>query len=351
MNTFLTSHRQEFKTFVDNICAISSDRATSAIPPSYATPVTILSRLPMLNREGFPSLPFLIDQARELATLVSIWSDGKDVALLQAGSEELKRFDALCEGLCAQTRECLNMAEQAERPSGVLEVKWEEMIEQMGRRAMIKSPPGVADDQSEPVTPPASSDTEETPRVMARKSSSVENGSAASLPESYFDLSSRPQGGYPTLNPNSNPASARFHHQPQAATEDLTRSSSEAGFDPTPPGSSSGIWDPGTQPLGRRRLLPPANLSHTTSASNTEGKDEPMTAGGESEGEGRPSADSSLYSLEAMAGSAAERSPASVKDGRGRLGDVWGFRKRKGGGAGTGAGAGERGSSSRREGG
>ncbi|KAL9120857.1 MAG: hypothetical protein Q9187_002581, partial [Circinaria calcarea] len=310
MNAFLTSHRQEFKSFVDNICDISSDRATSAIPPSYATPITILSRLPPLNREGFPSLPYLIDQAREFAALVSIWSEGKDEAALEAGSDELKRFDALCEGLCAQTQECINVAEQAERPSGVLEVKWEEMIEQMGRKAMIKSPT-VAEDQSEPVTPRVFSDAEETPRgTTARKASSVRDGSDPGVQQSYFDPSARPQGAYP--------AHGRF--LPQAASDDLTRSSSEAGFDPTPPGSSSGIWDPGTQPLGRRRLLPPASVSHTVSAGNTEGRDDPMTTG-ESEEEGRPSADSSLYSLEAMAGSAPPRSPASVREGKGRMGD------------------------------
>ena len=77
MNAFLTSHRQEFKSFVDELCSISADHRTSTIPPSYATPITILGRLPGTSREGFPSLPYLIDQARECAGLVDVWLDAR----------------------------------------------------------------------------------------------------------------------------------------------------------------------------------------------------------------------------------------------------------------------------------
>src|ERR1700712_4703616 len=73
MNTFLTSHRAEFKTFLDVICSVPSSSLPVIIPPSYSTPLTILSRLPPTSREGFPSLPYLIDHAKSFASLVNLW--------------------------------------------------------------------------------------------------------------------------------------------------------------------------------------------------------------------------------------------------------------------------------------
>ena len=52
-------------------------------------------------------------------------------------SSVLHRFDALCDALRLHTRNCLNQAEQAERPSGSLALKWEELIEQMDCKARI----------------------------------------------------------------------------------------------------------------------------------------------------------------------------------------------------------------------
>ena len=143
MNAFLTSHRTEFKEFVDAICAISSDQAISTIPPSYATPITVLGRLPPTSREGFLSLPYLLDQAREFSALVAIWCENKAKPSTfnnhnpTKPSSVLHRFDALCDALRLHTRNCLDQAEQAERPSSTLALKWEELIEQMDRKARI----------------------------------------------------------------------------------------------------------------------------------------------------------------------------------------------------------------------
>ncbi|KAL8950492.1 MAG: hypothetical protein Q9222_003481 [Ikaeria aurantiellina] len=140
LNGFLNTHRQGFKTFVDSICAVSPGQATSPIPASYATPITILGRLPGTSREGFPSLPFLIDQAKECATLVDLWLDRPinfDAPL--STSEELRAFSDLCTSLREKTKHCLDRAEQAERPNGVLEPRWEELVEQMGRKARIRT--------------------------------------------------------------------------------------------------------------------------------------------------------------------------------------------------------------------
>ncbi|OAX82280.1 hypothetical protein ACJ72_03374 [Emergomyces africanus] len=137
MNKFLISHRVEFKDFVDSICSIPAERPAQIVNPSYATPIQILGRLPSTSREGFPSLPFLIDHARSFALLVRLWLD-----LVPANFGELPDVDAnlikfheLCVALQHRTKDCLNRAEQAERPSGNLELKWEELVEQMEKSA------------------------------------------------------------------------------------------------------------------------------------------------------------------------------------------------------------------------
>ncbi|EEH22322.1 hypothetical protein PABG_04533 [Paracoccidioides brasiliensis Pb03] len=133
MNKFLISHRVEFKNFVDSICSIPAERPTQIVNPSYATPIQILGRLPSTSREGFPSLPFLIDHARSFAMLVKLWLDlvPKDFTELQDLDPTLLKFHQLCVALNQRTKDCLNRAEQAERPSSNLELKWEELVEQM----------------------------------------------------------------------------------------------------------------------------------------------------------------------------------------------------------------------------
>ncbi|MCJ1351658.1 MAG: hypothetical protein MMC33_001642 [Icmadophila ericetorum] len=372
MNTFLSSHRQEFRTFIDTVCGITVDRATPAIPPSYATPIAILSRLPATSREGFPSLPYLIDQSREFAALVEIWMAGRDKEILRKGSDEIKKFDAMCEALSAKTRECLNMAEQAERPSGNLEVKWEELIERMARSTNPK-PELVTATRSIRTRQSTSTTVTNTDSSTKGGSSTAGNSSAGSPIESYFDGNARPMGGYPT--------NGRYIIKPTSHGSD-----SDTGREPTPSGlSSSGVWDPGTltRPGTRRRRLvlnpdssaasspgsPPDNddyhahiqsstqLQHTTQIRTP--PNEPANDGTGSqvsedqEGSQRVSIDSSQYSLEATAGSAPSRSPTQTSPtgsrdgthgigtgigvgmgmgvGRRGFGDVWGLRRKNGG--------------------
>ncbi|KAH0560012.1 hypothetical protein GP486_003465 [Trichoglossum hirsutum] len=132
MNRFLTAHRQQFKEFIDTICSVSPEHdISSMIPPSYATPITILARLPPTSREGFPSLPYLIDHARAFAALVTLWLD-----CVARGSShhtmsgDILRFHELCVGLQQRTKECLAKAEQADRPSGPSSFKQEELSDQ-----------------------------------------------------------------------------------------------------------------------------------------------------------------------------------------------------------------------------
>ncbi|KAI9932775.1 hypothetical protein MW887_009027 [Aspergillus wentii] len=137
MNKFLVGNRIEFKQFVDSICAIPADRPTPIVTPSYATPIQILNRLPPTSREGFPSLPFLLDLARSFANLIRIWLEVAPERLseLEDVDRVLLKFHDVALRLHQRTKECLTRAEQAERPNGNLEIKWEELVDSMERSA------------------------------------------------------------------------------------------------------------------------------------------------------------------------------------------------------------------------
>lgn len=175
MNIFLFQHRESFKTFIDDVCHVPEPISNSAYPKSsskptyppgvvsaeqhlsYTTPMTIMQRLPPSSREGFPSLPYLIDQARSFADLIHLWLDaiaalsspgdaatlpGKSHAdILQAITStegDLKDFHRLCEELNTRTQECLNRAERAERPDSPHSFQWEDVINQL-QKAQIKN--------------------------------------------------------------------------------------------------------------------------------------------------------------------------------------------------------------------
>ncbi|KAJ5976161.1 hypothetical protein N7481_009868 [Penicillium waksmanii] len=135
MNKFLVGNRSDFKQFVDNICSISADQPAPIPTPSYTTPIQILGRLPSTSREGFPSLPFLIDHARCYANLIRVWLEvvPDRISELEELDVNLAKFHELAHRLQERTKECLQGAEQAERPNGKLEVKWEELVDSMER--------------------------------------------------------------------------------------------------------------------------------------------------------------------------------------------------------------------------
>ena len=167
MNTFLTQNRESFKTFIDDICYVPTPLSastyqgsvgSSSYPPgvvtaeahlSYTTPKTIMQRLPPTSREGFPSLPYLIDQARAFAELVQLWleattamsrasettpsakSRAEVIAAIKASEGDLMAFHDICTTLHKRTQECLSRAERAERPHSAISFKWEELIDQL----------------------------------------------------------------------------------------------------------------------------------------------------------------------------------------------------------------------------
>ena len=137
MNKFLQASRPDFKVFVDRICSVPSERPSQAVSASYATPIQILARLPPTSREGFPSLPYLIDSAKSFASLISLWLQ-KCPSNLEAKLEKdhaLRRFHQLCVEIQRQTKDCLNSAEAAERPTEGLELQWEQLLLERERSA------------------------------------------------------------------------------------------------------------------------------------------------------------------------------------------------------------------------
>jgi hypothetical protein len=169
MNKFLQTSRPEFKAFVDKICSVPSERPSQAVSASYATPIQILGRLPPTSREGFPSLPFLIDSAKSFASLISLWLQ-KHPNNLDAKFEKdhaLRRFHELCLEIQQRTTDCLSNAEPAERPSGGLEPQWERLLEERERIASFGD-----ESTSPPLSPvddgvPGISRTDTTARRMS----------------------------------------------------------------------------------------------------------------------------------------------------------------------------------------
>ncbi|KAF3940894.1 Neurofibromin [Dactylella cylindrospora] len=133
MNEFLVDHTTEFRQFIDSISAAPPAPYQSIqVPPSYATPITIQARLPQASKEGFPSLPFLIDQPRAIGRLVQKWlkwhehQESRGIVNL---SGDLLRFHEMCLHLKDRMTTCVERAENAERPGSSLSNRWEAVAE------------------------------------------------------------------------------------------------------------------------------------------------------------------------------------------------------------------------------
>lgn len=129
MNKFLAASSIEFRSFVDEICAVSSSQMTSAnLEPQFAAPNQIRSRLPPLSREGLPCLPYLLDHAKLMAQLVDLWIDRAPEKVQMIEDESIRAFHALCVKLGQRSKDCLKAAEQAERPDEPAEPTWQRSL-------------------------------------------------------------------------------------------------------------------------------------------------------------------------------------------------------------------------------
>jgi hypothetical protein len=143
MNRFLNAQRLLFRDYIDSVCDIPAERGPPSLPPSYSTPVTILGRLGPTAREGFPSLPFLIDQSRNYASLIKLWVDMKpnDPGNNKIPIEgDLQVFNELCVALqqcadsCLAKHESLRLSEPEER-----ETPADELADLLEQASLIES--------------------------------------------------------------------------------------------------------------------------------------------------------------------------------------------------------------------
>ena len=112
MNIFIGSSKAEFRSFIDQICSVPLKAPTKAVSPSYATPIQMLGRLPATSREGFPSLPYLIDSAQRFADLVTLWLDHFPVDYFEekVAEKAIREFHSACLEIQQRTDDALQSA-------------------------------------------------------------------------------------------------------------------------------------------------------------------------------------------------------------------------------------------------
>ncbi|KIY03243.1 uncharacterized protein Z520_01710 [Fonsecaea multimorphosa CBS 102226] len=130
MNKFLAASTNQFRAFIDEICAVSSSQIASAkLEPQYAAPNQIRGRLSALSREGLPSLPYLLDHAKLMAQLIDLWVTHAPENISDATDDEaVQAFHAVCVRLSQRSKECFKAAEQAERPDEKSEHTWQRLL-------------------------------------------------------------------------------------------------------------------------------------------------------------------------------------------------------------------------------
>ncbi|KAJ4374705.1 GTPase activating factor [Neurospora sp. IMI 360204] len=113
MTEFLQKQRQPFKDFADAVCAIPAESTSTSVPAPYSTPLTILGRLSPLAREGFPSLPYLVDHARNFAALAKLWAKIHSESDWDSSNCEgdLLHFHRLCTALHQRAAHCFSQME------------------------------------------------------------------------------------------------------------------------------------------------------------------------------------------------------------------------------------------------
>jgi len=140
MNKFLTAATPEFKTFIEDICSWSAAQGPHH-EPQYQAAMQVRLRLPPLSREGLPSLPFLLDSPRSLATLVDIWVDNAPANIADIRVEEsVHVFHKICLDIKQRTRECMADAEIAQEPNKTHERQWQKMLSEQPKSRFALNP-------------------------------------------------------------------------------------------------------------------------------------------------------------------------------------------------------------------
>ncbi|KAF7557196.1 hypothetical protein G7046_g6115 [Stylonectria norvegica] len=140
MNRFLNVQRQSIRDYIDQVCSIPADRSANLVPAGYSTPITILKRLSPTAKEGFPSLPYLIDDARNFAGLVKLWVDAKAMDDRKGEAEgELVVFNDLCVALQHRADACLAKVETFRATESAAYAATDDHSESLEQASIIES--------------------------------------------------------------------------------------------------------------------------------------------------------------------------------------------------------------------
>ena len=139
MNRFLNAQRPVFRDFIDSVCSIPADQGPKIPLASYSTPLTILGRLGPTAREGFPSLPYLIDQPRNFAGLVKIWTDANPIDKKKVQPEPtLATFHEICVTLQRRADACHGKVEGYDTTDSSYGIS-DELAETLEQASLIES--------------------------------------------------------------------------------------------------------------------------------------------------------------------------------------------------------------------
>ncbi|KAG5788215.1 hypothetical protein H9Q69_012724 [Fusarium xylarioides] len=140
MNRFLNVQRQSVRDYIDQVCSIPADRNANFVPAGYSTPVTILGRLSPTSKEGFPSLPYLIDDTRNLASLIKLWVDARPVDdKKEEVDQELLAFNDVCFALQQRADACLAKVETERASETATCATTEDVAESIEQASLIES--------------------------------------------------------------------------------------------------------------------------------------------------------------------------------------------------------------------
>lgn len=140
MNRFLSAATPEFKRFIDEICSWDPTQNVHH-EPQYQAAVQVKPRLSPLSREGLPTLPFLLDAPKSMATLIDLWVDNAPSNIVDTGIDEcVQNFHKTCLRIKQRTQECMGRAESAQEPNTELESQWQRMLSEQPRGRFVFNP-------------------------------------------------------------------------------------------------------------------------------------------------------------------------------------------------------------------
>lgn len=179
MNKFLTTATPAFKKFIDRICSWDATQSVQH-EAQYQAAFQVKTRLPPLSREGLPTLPFLLDAPKSMATLIDLWVDNAPSNIIDTGIDEcVQNFHRTCLRIRKRTQECMAMAEGAQEPNTELEGQWQRMLSEQPRGRFVFNPFDSMMTDHDITALPQTPDVPQMPRYQPARRAGTEDYSPA----------------------------------------------------------------------------------------------------------------------------------------------------------------------------